>query len=89
MPEFAPISASLGSSAPSVVAANEHSLKSEIDRVITAFDKELELISTKGSDAFARRDLKGAEHMIKLAEMISEYKSGLAKLKDEYDKDLT
>lgn len=89
MPDFAPISASLGSSAPSVVAANEHSLKSEIDRVITAFDKELELISTKGSDAFARRDLKGAEHMIKLAEMISEYKSGLAKLKDEYDKDLT
>ena len=89
MPTFTPISASLGSSAPSVVAASEHSLKNEIERVITAFDKELELISTKGSDAFARRDLKGAEHMIKLAEMISEYKAGLAKLKDEYDKDLT
>lgn len=89
MPSLTPISTSLGSSAPFVVAANEHSLKSEIDRVITAFDKELELISTKGSDAFARRDLKGAEHMIKLAEMISEYKAGLAKLKDEYDQDLT
>lgn len=89
MPAFTPISASLGSSAPSVVAASEHSLKNEIERVLTAFDKELELISTKGSDAFARRDLKGAEHMIKLAEMISEYKAGLAKLKDEYDKDLT
>lgn len=89
MPTFTPISASLGSSAPSVVAASEHSLKNEIERVITAFDKELELISTKGSDAFARRDLKGAEHMIKLAEMISEYKAGLARLKDEYDKDLT
>lgn len=89
MPSFTPISTSLGTSAPFVVAANEHSLKSEIDRVITAFDKELELISTKGSDAFARRDLKGAEHMIKLAEMISEYKAGLAKLKDEYDQDLT
>ncbi|MDP3508264.1 MAG: hypothetical protein Q8T09_09765 [Candidatus Melainabacteria bacterium] len=89
LPTFTPVSASLGSSAPLVVAASEHSLKSEIVRVITAFDKELELISTKGSDAFARRDLKGAEHMIKLAEIISEYKDGLAKLKDEYDKDLT
>jgi len=89
MPSFTPISTSLGTSAPYVVAASEHSLKNEIDRVITAFDKELELISTKGSDAFARRDLKGAEHMIKLAEMISEYKAGLAKLKDEYDQDLT
>ncbi|CAN5546055.1 hypothetical protein BH11CYA1_BH11CYA1_40200 [soil metagenome] len=88
-PSFSPISASLGGAAPLIVASSEHSLKSEIDRVIFAFDKELELISTKGSDAFARRDLKGAEHMIKLAEMISEYKEGLAKLKNEYDKDLT
>jgi hypothetical protein len=72
-----------------LVAQAGHSMKAEIERVIAAFDKELELISAKGSDAFAKRDLKGAEHMIKLAETINEYKDGLLKLKAEYDGELT
>lgn len=84
-----PISSSLGQQAPHLVSDSQHSIKSEIERVISAFDKELEIISSKGSEAFARRDLKSAEHMIKLAETLSEYKDSLAKLKDDYEKDLS
>ncbi|MBX9672322.1 MAG: hypothetical protein K2X70_02710 [Candidatus Obscuribacterales bacterium] len=65
------------------------SCMSALELLITRFEKELEIVTAKGSEAFSRRDLKGAEHMIKLAELISQQNEALQKFKEEYGKDLT
>jgi hypothetical protein len=77
-------------SAPSVFGVPAgRSLKADIDRLLGNLDSELEMVSTKGSEAFAKRDLKGAERMIKLAEVLSELKDSLTKLRDEHGQDLS
>ncbi|HNG75533.1 MAG TPA: hypothetical protein PLY72_13795, partial [Candidatus Obscuribacter sp.] len=48
--------------------------KKALEVLLAAFDKEMESVAARGSEAFARRDLKGAEMMIKLAEEISQLK---------------
>ncbi|MDX1986291.1 MAG: hypothetical protein SFV17_06360 [Candidatus Obscuribacter sp.] len=55
-------------------AASETSFKKALEVLLAAFDKEMESVAARGSEAFARRDLKGAEMMIKLAEEISQLK---------------
>lgn len=59
--------------APPVPLA-ETSFKKALEVLLAAFDKEMESVAARGSEAFARRDLKGAEMMIKLAEEISALK---------------
>lgn len=53
---------------------SETSFKKALEVLLAAFDKEMESVADRGSEAFARRDLKGAEMMIKLAEEISALK---------------
>ncbi len=55
-------------------AVSETSFKKALEVLLAAFDKEMESVAARGSEAFARRDLKGAEMMIKLAEEISQLK---------------
>jgi len=81
--------ASSSSANSSIVVDSVRSLKAEIDRLIASLDSELEIVSAKGSEAFARRDLKGAERLIKLAETLSEFKDSLGKLKEEHGSDLS
>ncbi|MBS1989508.1 MAG: hypothetical protein JSS83_03265 [Cyanobacteria bacterium SZAS LIN-3] len=71
------------------VAAGLHSINADITRLLTNLDIELEVVSNKGSEAFARRDLKGAERMIKLAEKLSEFKESLLKLQQDHGADLS
>ena len=75
------ISAPLAS--PSALPAEEakakpFSFKAEVTSLLESFDKEMEAIAARGSEAFAKRDLKGAESMIKLAEEISQMKELIA-----------
>ena len=43
----------------------------------------MEEVAAKGSEAFTKRDLRKAEHLIKLAETISELKESITKFRDE------
>ena len=68
---------------PSALPAEEakakpFSFKAEVTSLLESFDKEMEAIAARGSEAFAKRDLKGAESMIKLAEEISQMKELIA-----------
>ncbi len=58
--------------------AKPFSFKAEVTSLLESFDKEMEAIAARGSEAFAKRDLKGAESMIKLAEEISQMKELIA-----------
>lgn len=60
------------------VSAKPFSFKAEVTSLLESFDKEMEAIAARGSEAFAKRDLKGAESMIKLAEEISQMKELIA-----------
>jgi|GEM_PF-3873177 len=78
-------------SPPPVVPGSDSalSINADITKLISDLDVELETISNRGSEAFARRDLKGAERMIKLAEKLSEFKESLIKMQQEHGSDLS
>ncbi|MBX9938945.1 MAG: hypothetical protein K2Y32_06805 [Candidatus Obscuribacterales bacterium] len=59
------------------------SFRAEVTSLLESFDKEMEAIAARGSEAFAKRDLKGAESMIKLAEEISQMKELIASFLDD------
>jgi hypothetical protein len=71
------------------VAVEDYSCLQLIELLIKRFDQEMELVAGKGSEAFARRDLKGAEHLVRLAEFISEQNDALQRFKDAHAKDLS
>lgn len=65
------------------------SFKQKLDQVLDYFDREMEAVAQRGSEAFAKRDLKKAESMIKLAEEIGELKEALNKFKEQHQEELS
>ncbi|MBU6452529.1 MAG: hypothetical protein KGS72_12160 [Cyanobacteria bacterium REEB67] len=69
--------------------AGARSLRADLAQFLATIDSELETISDRGSEAFSRRDLKGAEKLIKLAETLSELKDSIVKFRDENGAELS
>jgi hypothetical protein len=65
------------------------SFRHKLDQVLDYFDREMEAVAQRGSEAFAKRDLKKAESMIKLAEEIGELKEALTKFKEQHQDELS
>lgn len=65
------------------------SFKHKLDQVLDYFDREMEAVAQRGSEAFAKRDLKKAESMIKLAEEIGELKEALTKFREQHQDELS
>lgn len=75
--------------APAPDQSTAFSFRQKLDQVLNYFDLEMEAVAQRGSEAFAKRDLKRAESMIKLAEEIGDLKEALTKFKEHHQDDLS